>query len=269
MISATFMAQSPVIDGHFDDWVLDEGTLLDAVTANTVRPTSVSPPTPQDISARIWAAWDDRFLYLAARVWDDLLWSDSLSVWHDDELEFGFDGAFDGLFNGPDDHQITINIDGRVTNHGTISLPEVQRSSRILDDGYQVEMAIPLTLLQPPGWGADWIAGFNIGLHDDDDGGDWDHYLIWQGSETNSQAQDFGRLYLEPGCHRADVHPNTNHSNVIACDGDVDIADVQRIAGCWLQSIGPACPAALDLDASGDISLPDIVITADYWGWRR
>jgi hypothetical protein len=112
-------------------------------------------------------------------------------------------------------------------------------------------------------------AGFNIGLHDDDDGGNWDHYLIWQGASTISNAQDFGRLYLEFGCHPADVHPNANHSIVAACDGDVDIADVQRIAGCWQRPIGPACPAALDLDGSGEIGLPDIIIAAGYWGWRR
>jgi hypothetical protein len=53
------MALPPVIDGYFDDWVLNEGVLLDATTASTVRPTSVPPPTPEDISARIWASWDD------------------------------------------------------------------------------------------------------------------------------------------------------------------------------------------------------------------
>ncbi len=272
VITATQMLQPPVIDGELGDWLLNQGLLLDASTATTVRPTDVPPPTPEDISARVWAAWDDNFLYLAARVWDDVLVSDSPDVWQDDELEFGFDGAFDGLFNGPDDHQITINVDGRVTNRGIIDLSGlVERAVAILDDGYQVEMAIPLSVLQPPGWGAGWAVGFNIGLHDDDDGGNWDHYLIWQGASTNSQAQNFGRLTLEPlTCHPADVHPNTDHQgNAAACDGDVDIADVQRIAGCWLRDFGPACPAALDLDGSGDIGLPDIIIAAGYWGWRR
>lgn len=271
VITATFMLEPPVIDGHLDDWVLNSGVLLDASTASTVRPTDVPPPTPEDISARIWTAWDDDFLYIAARVWDDVLVSDSPDVWHDDELEFAFDGAFDGAFNGPDDHQITINVDGRVTNRGFIDLDGiVQRAVVILDDGYRVEMAIPISLLQPPSWGSGWAVGFNIGLHDDDDGGNWDHYLIWQGSSTISEAQNFGRLTLDvAGCHMADVHPNSDHSNVAACDGDVDIADVQRIAGCWLQAIGPACPTSLDLDGSGDIGLSDIIIAASFWGWRR
>lgn len=264
------MTLPPDIDGDFDDWNLNAGVLLDATTASTVRPTDVPPPAPADVSARIWAAWDNSFLYIAARVWDDVLISDSPDVWHDDELEFGFDGALDGVFDGLDDHQITINADGRVFDFGYIDLNGlVQRFVATLDDGYQVEMAIPLAILQPPGWGAGWTAGFNIGLHDDDDGGNWDHYLIWQGSSTNSQAGDFGRLVLEGGCHPADVQPNSDHSNTDACDGDVDIADVQRVAGCWLQPIGPACPAALDPNGSGAIDLADVVFSAGFWGWRQ
>ena len=269
IITATFMALPPAIDGNLDDWNRNTGVLLDAAAASTVRPTDVPPPAPADVSARIWAAWDNTFLYMAARVWDDALVSDSPDVWQDDELEFALDGALDGVFTGPDDHQITVNVDGRVTNRGLLPLPEVQRSIQTLPDGYQVEMAIPLAILQPPGWGAGWTAGFNIGLHDDDDGGNWDHYLIWQGSSTNSQAAEFGRLVLLGGCHRADVQPNANHNNAQACDGDVDIADVQRIAGCWLQPIGPACPAALDLDGNGAIDLSDVVFAAGFWGWRQ
>jgi hypothetical protein len=268
-MTATFMALSPVIDGQLDDWVLNEGVLLDATTASTVRPTSVPPPTPANISAQVWAAWDSSFLYVAARVWDDVLVADSPDVWQDDGLEFAIDGARDGVFTGPDDHQITITIDNRVTNRGITPLPEVQRSIQTLPDGYQVEMAIPLTILQPPSWGAGWAVGFNIGLHDDDDGGNWDHYLIWQGASTISDAHNFERLFLEPGCHPADVHPNASHSLATACDGDVDIADVQRIAGCWLQPMGPACPAALDLDGDDEIGLPDIIIAAGFWGWRQ
>jgi hypothetical protein len=269
-ITGAFMAQPPVIDGYLDDWVLNEGVLLDASTAGAVRPTTVPPPNSSDLSARVWTSWDDDYLYVAAQVWDDELWRDSPDVWQDDELEFAFDGALDGLFNGPDDHQITINLDGTVTNRGVMPpLTNVLRSVETQPDGYQVEMAIPLTILQPPGWGAGWVAGFNIGLHDDDDGGNWDHYLIWQGTATNAQAQNFGQLVLDVSCHLADVQPNPNHTNVAACDGDVDIVDVQRIAGCWLQPVGPACPDGLDLDGSGDIGLPDIVIAAGYWGWRR
>jgi hypothetical protein len=72
---------------------------------------------------------------------------------------------------------------------------------------------------------------------------------------------------VAPFCHPADVQPNAAAGNPEACDGDVDVADVQRVAGCWQQSVGPACPARLDFDESGAIGVTDIVFAADHWGW--
>ena len=55
---------------------------------------------------------------------------------------------------------------------------------------------------------------------------------------------------VAPSCHYADVQPNADHAHPAACDQDVDIADVQRIAGCWNRPISPICPAGLDLNLS-------------------
>ena len=68
-------------------------------------------------------------------------------------------------------------------------------------------------------------------------------------------------------CHYADVQPNADHGNPSACDGDVDVADIQRIAGCWNQPIGAACPTALDINQSGDLTVLDITLAAEEWGW--
>ena len=53
------------------------------------------------------------------------------------------------------------------------------------------------------------------------------------------------------------------------CDGDVDIADVQRLASCWMRPFGSACPTTLDLNGWGSIDVFDIIAWADMWGWRR
>lgn len=74
---------------------------------------------------------------------------------------------------------------------------------------------------------------------------------------------------MVPDCHPGDVHPNANHNNPTACDGDVDIADVQRVSACWQRPISATCPATLDMDGSGTITVHDIVIAAGHWGWRR
>lgn len=70
-------------------------------------------------------------------------------------------------------------------------------------------------------------------------------------------------------CAPADVQPDAAHTDPAACDGDVDVADIQRVAACWHQPISAACPAGLDMDDSGALDLADVVIVAEQWGWRR
>ncbi|MEA3335718.1 MAG: multiheme c-type cytochrome [Chloroflexota bacterium] len=69
------------------------------------------------------------------------------------------------------------------------------------------------------------------------------------------------------GCHFADVEPNADHSMPLACDDDVDVADIQRVAACWNEPISASCPTNLDLDGSGIIDVNDTSIAAEAWGW--
>lgn len=71
-------------------------------------------------------------------------------------------------------------------------------------------------------------------------------------------------------CYFADVEPNSDRSVPELCDNDVDVADVERIAGCWAQAAGdPGCPTSLDLTLDGLIDVLDIVLGADQWNWFR
>lgn len=71
-------------------------------------------------------------------------------------------------------------------------------------------------------------------------------------------------------CFFADLEPDALHTDPALCDDDVDVADVQRVAGCWNQPPGTtACPAALDLDGDTDITAADITAVAQQWGWVR
>lgn len=74
-----------------------------------------------------------------------------------------------------------------------------------------------------------------------------------------------------PTCYYADVQPNANHTQPNLCDRDVDIADIQRAAGCWNQPVGSAaCPPTLNVNGQGAfIDVADIVAVAQRWGWRR
>lgn len=71
-------------------------------------------------------------------------------------------------------------------------------------------------------------------------------------------------------CFFADLQPHAAHTDPTQCDDDVDVADVQTVAGCWNQTPGAAgCPASLDVDGDNAITAADITLVAQTWGWQR
>jgi hypothetical protein len=90
--------------------------------------------------------------------------------------------------------------------------------------------------------------------------------LPWQPPRPDPPQLDLTASTADP-CHPADVHPNADHNNPVACDGDVDIADIERVAGCFNQPFGSACPLGLDLDDGGSINLADVIMVATEWPW--
>jgi hypothetical protein len=74
----------------------------------------------------------------------------------------------------------------------------------------------------------------------------------------------------EPNCYFADVHPDPFHNTPpTLCDGDVDIADVQRVSGCWNQDVDETCPEALDFNRTGLVDVFDITTVAEEWGYQQ
>ncbi|MBC7261543.1 MAG: hypothetical protein H5T63_05985 [Chloroflexi bacterium] len=57
-----------------------------------------------------------------------------------------------------------------------------------------MEVAIPISKLLPGIPISGTVMGFTVGIHDDDDGGNWDAYLIWEGTNTASRPDQFGSL---------------------------------------------------------------------------
>jgi len=184
----------PIIDGDLSEWADAPALVLDVNTARYVSPRSI--PAPEDVSMTLRSRWDQNFLYFALHITDDALIADSDEVWRDDGVELGFDGLNDDQGGGVDDHQFTFVVDGRVTDFGMYLVPELISNVQVVADGYNIEIAIPKTLLSPGGYTTGQVLGFTIGLHDDDDGGDWDSYLIWEGTSTISRQNEFGTLAL-------------------------------------------------------------------------
>ena len=185
--------QPPAIDGNLSDWPPEARITLDRSSAETL---SGLAPQPDDASSSLRTAWTLTDLYLALHVADDVIVNDSDDVWRDDEVELSFYAVYDGNPAGGDTHQFTVNADGRITDFGEPD-PPIEAAARVVPDGWNVEVRIPSSTLY--GFYNHLAAGqafsFNLGLHDDDDGGNWDSYLVWQGTGTIG-GEGFGAMFL-------------------------------------------------------------------------
>ncbi|MGQ9567657.1 MAG: sugar-binding protein [Anaerolineae bacterium] len=194
LVEAQALASPPAIDGDLSDWPEGGEVVLNRYTAAYVADRVV--PSPNDASAVLQAGWDPNTLYLAIRVTDDRVVTDSADPWHDDEIEVGLDGLHDHKKTSlGDDHQFTFNPDGRVTDFGVPFAGTVAASRRDAS-GWTVEWAIPASAIGIGPLRSNRLMGFTWGLHDDDDGGAWDSYLVWEGRSTNSSDATYGHLLL-------------------------------------------------------------------------
>jgi len=180
----------PIVDGHLSDWHLGDSIDLNR---NTAFSFSGRIDSPSDLSAIIRSSWDDQTVYFAIQVSDDVIVTDSTDVWRDDGVELGLDGAHDQYPWGWDDHQYTVVADGRKSDRG-VPTSDIVAAIVQYQGGYNMEIAIPISKLIPGTPVSGTVMGFTVGLHDDDDGGNWDAYLIWEGTNTSSSPEQFGSL---------------------------------------------------------------------------
>jgi hypothetical protein len=193
-LNSTRLATPPTIDGNLSDW--PSGTDAIDVGRATCYAFTGKVDSDADLSAIVRSGWSQQTLYFAIQVTDDVIVNDSTDVWRDDCVEIGLDGLRDKYGWGDDDHQYTVVSDGRLADRG-LPTTEITAAVHTLDTGYQIEVAIPMTALITSGTPiSGTLVGFTIGLRDDDDGGSWDGYLIWEGTSTTSMPELFGELIL-------------------------------------------------------------------------
>ncbi len=186
----TRLTSPPTIDGNLNDWPIGQSIDLNRDTAFSFQGGIASHA---DLSAIVRSGWDEETLYFAIQVYDDILVVDSDDVWRDDGVEIGLDGLYDKYAWGTDDHQYTVVADGRTTDRG-VSATDITANIVAHEGGYNIEVAIPMSKLLPGVPISGTVMGFTIGLHDDDDGGSWDAYLIWEGTNTSTKPEEFGSL---------------------------------------------------------------------------
>lgn len=162
------------------------------------------------------ALWDDTHLYLAAKVMDKSLVRDSVHPTDDDAVEFLIDGDNNGEAGKWDarvfdahDCQILVRWgdDAVFARRGPVKGPLQQtpaaeaaawpRAMAAIPGGYVVEVAIPWkTLGVAPATGRK--VGFDVRVHDDDDGGAADAASGWLSeSQTATFTLAYGDIVLK------------------------------------------------------------------------
>ncbi len=250
-------ATPPTVDGDLSDWPDLPVLLLDYTTAETIRRIV---PMPDDNSAELRGLWTPNALYFAVHVRDDVVVKDdSPNVWWDDQIELAIDGRHDLVSGGPDDHQYTVNADGRISDGGNALLPPpIGAGVREVSGGWDVEVRLPIADLQTgPLYGGRQL-GFTLGLHDDDDYGDWDSYMIWEGDNTVSGAAGFGVLRLVDAYQPASWQQRTyrdwfhnQHDRTTLAGDSLAVAGM----GQFPSSTASINVVMLDVDGDGDIDL--------------
>lgn len=193
--SAAHTRVPPTVDGNLIDWPALPGVLVD--TWNALDYGGLISGA-DDASARCFYQWTATHLYTACRVDDDALVADSgAQWWKDDTVELVYDGLNDNQSNGADDHKYEMRIDRGFSDYTLPVHPSVAFALRTRPGGYDVELAVPAAQLGAIPMQAGRVIGLNIGLIDDDTGGDADGWLGWSGT-TWRRADLCGDLLLLP-----------------------------------------------------------------------
>lgn len=181
VLYAKHLDTPPSIDGKLQDW--------DALSIHLTNPSygAVNWQGPADQSARSTVAWDEKYLYIAAQVDDDVhvQRQHGVNIFKGDSLELVLDVDLEGDFNSSalsqDDYQVGLSPgdlkDTSVTPDAFMwypqaksrSLPEVVIGVDLYGDtGFQIEAAIPW-----PVFGIEPVQGMSFGFvlssNDNDD----------------------------------------------------------------------------------------------------
>lgn len=148
---------TPIIDGNIDD-LWNNAYVIKADTS--VEGTNVE-------SANIRTLWDENYLYVLCEVKDSNLDKSSVNSYEQDSVEVFIDennertSAYDF-----DDAQYRINYSNEYSGAGSVNYSLLKSASKITDDGYIIEIAIPLKNVAE----GNQIMGFDVQINNSENG---------------------------------------------------------------------------------------------------
>jgi hypothetical protein len=248
-----FSTETVAVDGSIDQQEWQDALHIPIYYPNDVYIFFNEPNDNADLSGDVYIKWDENYLYVAARVYDDNL------QW--------LQGA-PGPFNSQDAFQICLNpgLNPSATifenapiydivpqdnaengpqlykhSGSYMSLPNALVNGQIYSDGYSVEVAMPwneLAIEPLPGQNH----GIGFILVDFDEGTSADTLMAdFSGTVTNINNWNATVLISEEGCGLEGIHPaDLNHDCV------VDLKDLAIFAGQWLVCTDPDLEDCID-----------------------
>ena len=214
----------PVIDGVIEaaEWarastwrITVDPNASDGIRGGAIGDGAANPPVDNnDLSFQVYVGYDDDNLYIAVRVTDDVIQTDSAeagsangTTWMDDSVEVFIDGdnsnfaTRDTSGTNPEvvgtggQFVITANNAYREAEAGNPGYGETAAwfaKTTVTATGYDAEYRISLKTIGSPKPGD--VIGFSVAVNDDDDGGPAERQVIWVG-KPHTEAS-YGNLII-------------------------------------------------------------------------
>ncbi|RJP25325.1 MAG: hypothetical protein C4527_17395 [Candidatus Omnitrophota bacterium] len=227
--------------------VVSDLNLDDEIRGGMLGAGTEAPIDDTDLSFQIWAGHDSNYLYIAVRVWDDFIETDSAaagsangSTWEDDSVEVFIDGdnsnfpTRDTTGTNPEvvgtggQYVITANNAYREAEagnpgYGPNAAWYALTTLRADGTGYDAEFRISMDIIGNPERGD--IIGFTVAVNEDDFGGGNQRQLIWVGSTHVEES--YGNLVIGP---RRYVAPKTSAPTIDGVINASEYAGAEEIA---------------------------------------
>jgi len=185
------LAQNAIeIDGDLADWSDEHLYGLSAATADSIQ--GEFPTGMTDLSGDVRFRWWEDYLFVSVRVQDD-------QVTRGDSMRIAFDVDGNSALS-PEDVTYQIWPNGRVDANG--ETPAAALAAGVQETaGYTLEIAIPAQALGGPLQAASRRQTLHVNyalFDDDDDDGEAETAMNWQGASVDGVRADFGWLEIAP-----------------------------------------------------------------------
>jgi len=184
-------ASGIVIDGNLNDSAWQTGTWQ-----SVTRVVEGTPPSP--ISAQYKVRWDSNALYVGVDITDSALYNDSGTAWYNDdstEVYLDMNNNHSTTYLS-DDFQFSLRYNDSTLREQNNKLSTSSADFATISGGWTAEFKLTWSDLGvTPSEGARY--GFDVGVNYDQNGGNREGVLMWNGTNNNWQdTSAFGDIFL-------------------------------------------------------------------------